>query len=81
MDAITEATKTFVDQGLIAGAATLIWRDGIVHVAGIGRRDIEAGLPVERDTIFRIASMTKPITATAALMLYDEGLFALASVV
>jgi CubicO group peptidase (beta-lactamase class C family) len=77
MDAITEATKTFVDQGLIAGAATLIWRDGIVHVAGIGRRDIEAGLPVERDTIFRIASMTKPITATAALMLYDEGLFAL----
>lgn len=77
MDAITEATKTFVDQGLIAGAATLIWRDGIVHVAGIGQRDIEAGLPVERDTIFRIASMTKPITATAALMLYDEGLFAL----
>jgi len=77
MDAIAEATNGFVRQGLIAGAATLVWRDGVVHAAGVGLRDIEAALPVERDTIFRIASMTKPITATAALMLYDEGLFAL----
>ena len=77
MDAITEATNSFVQQGMIAGAATLVWRDGVVHSAGVGLRDIEAGLPVECDTIFRIASMTKPITATAALMLYDEGLFAL----
>ena len=77
MDAITEATNSFVQQGMIAGAATLVWRDGVVHAAGVGLRDIAAGLPVERDTIFRIASMTKPITATAALMLYDEGLFAL----
>ena len=77
MDAITEATDSFVRQGLIAGAATLVWRDRVVHAAGVGLRDIEAGLPVERDTIFRIASMTKPVTATAALMLYDEGLFAL----
>jgi CubicO group peptidase (beta-lactamase class C family) len=77
MDAITETTTSFVQQGLIAGAATLVWRDGLVHAAGVGRRDIEAGLPVERDTIFRIASMTKPVTATASLMLYDEGLFAL----
>lgn len=77
MDAITEATNSFVQQGMIAGAATLVWRDGVVHAAGVGLRDIAAGLPVERDTIFRIASMTKPITATAALMLYDEGLLAL----
>ncbi len=77
MDAITEATNSFVQQGLIAGAATLVWRDRVVHAAGVGLLDLEAGLPVERDTIFRIASMTKPITATAALMLYDEGLFAL----
>jgi len=77
MDGISEATNSFVQQGMIAGAATLVWRDGVVHAAGAGLRDIEAGLPVERDTIFRIASMTKPITATAALMLYDEGLFAL----
>lgn len=67
----------FVQQGQIAGAATLVWRDGVVHAGGVGMRDREAGLPVERDTIFRIASMTKPITSTAALMLYDEGRFAL----
>jgi CubicO group peptidase (beta-lactamase class C family) len=77
MDAITEATNSFVQQAMIAGAATLVWRDGVVHAAGVGLRDIATGLPVERDTIFRIASMTKPITATAALMLYDEGLLAL----
>lgn len=77
MDAITTALSAVAEQGQIAGAATLVWRDGVVHAAGVGWRDIEAGLPVERDTIFRIASMTKPVTATAALMLYDEGLFAL----
>ena len=43
----------------------------------VGRRDLVTNLPVERDTIFRIASMTKPLTTVAALMLYDEGRFAL----
>ncbi len=43
----------------------------------VGRRDLVTNLPVERDTIFRIASMTKPVTTVAALMLYDEGRFAL----
>ena len=43
----------------------------------MGWRDIEANLPVERDTIFRIASMTKPITSVAALMLVEEGRIAL----
>ena len=42
-----------------------------------GRRDLVTNLPVERDTIFRIASMTKPLTTVAALMLFDEGRFAL----
>jgi CubicO group peptidase (beta-lactamase class C family) len=42
-----------------------------------GCRDLVTGLPVERDTIFRIASMTKPVTTVAALILYDEGRFAL----
>jgi CubicO group peptidase (beta-lactamase class C family) len=44
----------------------------------VGWRDVEANQPVERDTIFRIASMTKPITSVAALMLVDEGRIALA---
>jgi CubicO group peptidase (beta-lactamase class C family) len=43
----------------------------------VGYRHIEANLPVERDTIFRIASMTKPITSVAALMLVEEGRIAL----
>ena len=63
-----------VDVGELAGAATLAWRarSGDAQTACVGWRDIEAHLPVERDTIFRIASMTKPITSVAALMLVDE---------
>lgn len=67
--------------GELAGAATLIWRagprSGEGQTASVGWRDIEANLPVERNTIFRIASMTKPITSVAALMLVEEGQIAL----
>jgi CubicO group peptidase (beta-lactamase class C family) len=49
----------------------------VVHAAGVGWRDREAELPMQRDDLFRIASMTKPITSTAALMLLEEGRFAL----
>lgn len=77
-DQISATIDGLVAEGEIAGAATLVWRDGhVVQAAGYGWRDREARLPVERDTIFRIASMSKPITSTAALMLYDEGRFAL----
>ena len=72
------ALSAFVDAGAIAGAATLIWRDGeVIQSAVAGWRDVEARLPMERDTLFRISSMTKPITSTAALMLLEEGRFAL----
>jgi hypothetical protein len=55
-----------------------VWRDGrVVQTTAVGRRDLVTNLPVERDTIFRIASMTKPVTTVAALTLYDEGRFAL----
>lgn len=77
-DPIGTAIQGFVDQGSIAGAATLVWRRGrIQQTASFGRRDLVTGLPVERDTIFRIASMTKPVTSVAALMLLEEGRFAL----
>lgn len=67
-----------VDAGDIAGAATLTWREGrVVQAAAVGWRDIAAGLPIERDTLFRIASMTKPITSVVALTFLDEGRFAL----
>jgi CubicO group peptidase (beta-lactamase class C family) len=70
--------REHVDAGALAGVATLVWRQGrVVDVTTVGCRDLTANLPVERDTIFRIASMTKPVTAVAALMLFDEGRFAL----
>jgi len=74
---IEAALQKAVDSGEVAGAATLVWRDGEARTACIGWRDAEARLPVERDTIFRIASMTKPITSVAALMLVEEGRIAL----
>ena len=70
---IQHALQTRVRNGELAGAAAAVWRDGRVHTVCAGWRDIESGLPIERDTIFRIASMTKPITSVAALLLVDEG--------
>ena len=66
-----------VDAGELAGAAALVWRDGQTIIATIGGRDLTADQPVERDTIFRIASMTKAVTTVAALAMLDEGRFAL----
>ena len=54
-----------------------MWKNGTAQTTCFGWRDIEHNLPVERDTIFRIASMTKPITSVAALRLVDEGRVAL----
>jgi CubicO group peptidase (beta-lactamase class C family) len=68
----------YVESGRLAGAAALTWRDGEIRdIATVGRRDLHMGLPVERDTLFRIASLTKPVTTVAALTLLDEGRFAL----
>jgi len=77
-DSIEAALQAYVDAGTLAGAATLVWRNGrVAQTAAVGRRDLVTSLPVGRDTIFRIASMTKPVTAVAALTLFDEGRFAL----
>lgn len=63
-----------VERGEIAGAVVLVSRhDQVAQFACMGLRDIEAGLPMEQDTIFRIASMTKPITSVGALMLIEAG--------
>jgi CubicO group peptidase (beta-lactamase class C family) len=67
------------DAGLLAGALTLVWRHGeVLQVNEIGYADVDAGLPMRRDTLFRIASMTKPVTVAAAMSLIDEGKLALA---
>jgi CubicO group peptidase (beta-lactamase class C family) len=74
---LTAALQKTINEGQLAGAAVLVWRQGQVECATAGWRAIENELPMERDTIFRIASMTKPITSVAALMLVDEGRIAL----
>ena len=75
---ITASISKIVDAGSLAGAATLVWQDGkVIQATAVGWRNIELKLPMERNTLFRIASMTKPITSTMALMLLDEGRFAL----
>jgi CubicO group peptidase (beta-lactamase class C family) len=77
-EAVETAIRSLVDSGQLAGAAALAWRDGeVVLLAALGSRDLGSGRRVERDTIFRIASLTKPVTSAAALMLLDEGRFAL----
>jgi CubicO group peptidase (beta-lactamase class C family) len=68
----------YVDDGRLPGWLILVSRAGrIVHLSTCGQRDREAGTPVEWDTLFRIFSMTKPVTSVAALMLYEEGAFEL----
>lgn len=63
-----------VDQGSLSGAVTLLWRKGeVAQVNTLGVRDLETRAPMTRDTLFRIASMTKPVTSVAALMLVEDG--------
>lgn len=72
-DTRTAITRA-VESGYLAGAVTLTWhRQHIVSINEIGYRDVEAALPMQRDTIFRIASMTKPVTIAAAMTLVEEG--------
>jgi CubicO group peptidase (beta-lactamase class C family) len=71
---IPPALQGVIDSGDLSGFVTLIWRNGEeLQFNALGQRDIEAGLPMTRDTLFRIASMTKPVTSVAALMLIEEG--------
>jgi len=63
-----------VDGSRLPGAVALVaFGEEILQLDAVGRRDIEAGLPMEPDTIFRIASMTKPIVSVGALMLVESG--------
>ncbi|OBK78189.1 serine hydrolase [Mycobacterium sp. 1274761.0] len=74
LDGNRASVSEAIDAGLLAGAVTLVWQAGEVRqVNELGYRDVEARLPMRRDTMFRIASMTKPITVAAAMSLVDEG--------
>ncbi len=68
----------YVDGGKLAGWQIVVTRRGqVAHSSVYGRRDLESGAPVTSDTLWRLYSMTKPITSVAAMMLWEEGRFEL----
>ncbi|MCT7659729.1 serine hydrolase domain-containing protein [Mycobacterium deserti] len=78
LDGNHTSIREAIDAGLLAGAVTMVWQDGkILQVNELGYRDVDAKLPMQRDTVFRIASMTKPVTVAAAMSLVEEGKLAL----
>ena len=75
---IAPVMQGWVDDGKIPCALTMIAREGrLVHFEKFGTQDVATAKPVAFDTIFRIYSMTKPITSVAVMMLYEEGHFQL----
>ncbi len=71
---IPEQMRVFVENQQVAGVVTLVARKGrIVHLAAVGLADVDGKRPMQEDTLFAIASMTKPISATAVMILQDEG--------
>ena len=78
LERVTAATQEFVDEGKLAGVLTMVAREGrIVHVSAVGQRGVDDDRPLREDALFRIYSMSKPITAVAAMMLYEEDAFQL----
>ncbi|MCW2666041.1 MAG: beta-lactamase [Frankiales bacterium] len=79
LDRIEEhLVRSYVGPGKIAGCQTLVARHGeIAYLSSSGLADREAGTPVAEDTIWRLYSMTKPVTGVALLTLYERGLFQL----
>ena len=75
---MTPVMQGYVDDGKIPCALTMIARGGrLVHFEKFGMQDVATAKPIEFDTIFRLYSMTKPITSIAVMMLYEEGHFQL----
>jgi CubicO group peptidase (beta-lactamase class C family) len=74
LDRLSATLQQYVDQQRVAGLVTIVVRNGrTVHLEAFGKRDLESGTPMQADTIFRIASMSKAITSVATLMLLEEG--------
>ncbi|MFE4638706.1 serine hydrolase domain-containing protein [Streptomyces sp. NPDC056773] len=83
MTALTDILQPFVDDGTVPGAVALVDRGdgGGPEVAAVGSADAGGGAPMVRDSIFRLASLTKPVTAAAVMMLVEDGRFALTDAV
>jgi len=74
---LTSLLQAYVDAGALAGATALVAQGSQVEVAVVGARDVERAWPMGRDTIVRAASITKPVTAAAVLLLVQDGTLAL----
>lgn len=77
MTELRDVLQRYVDDGTLAGAVGLVARGDGVEIAAVGSADLERGVPMARDSIFRIASITKPVTAAAVMMLVEDGRIAL----
>src|SRR5262245_50879530 len=75
---IDEHFARYVDAGRLAGWQLVVTRRGeVARASTYGLADREAGIPVKADTLWRVSSMTKPVTSVAAMMLWEEGRFEL----
>ena len=74
LNRLSSTVQRHVDEKRSAGVVAIVVRQGkVVYLEAFGKRDIEAGAPMQKDTIFRIASMSKAITSVAAMVLLEEG--------
>ncbi|MBA3414730.1 MAG: beta-lactamase family protein, partial [Chloroflexia bacterium] len=72
LDRMREVMAGHVERGTVPGLVTLVSRRGETRAEAIGMKAFDGADPMRRDTIFRIASVTKPITAVAAMILVEE---------
>ena len=77
MSELRDILQTYVSNGSVPGAVGLMARGGQVEVQAAGSADVDGTAPMGRDSIFRIASITKPITAAAVMLLVEDGRIAL----
>lgn len=71
---LSQGMKTIVDEGRLSGVVTMVARKGkVVHFEATGKASVESGAPMRKDSIFRIYSMSKPITGVALMQLFEQG--------
>jgi CubicO group peptidase (beta-lactamase class C family) len=74
LNRLTTEMEAIVERGEVPGVVTMVARKGkVVHFEATGKRELEGGTPMQKDSIFRIYSMTKPITGVAMMMLFEQG--------
>jgi CubicO group peptidase (beta-lactamase class C family) len=74
LNRLTTEMKAIAERGDVPGVVTMVARKGkVVHLEATGKRELEGGTPMQKDTIFRIYSMTKPVTGVAMMILFEQG--------